>query len=164
MNIQDQVDHLIDTRPGKELLTAVYDDPAYPVVDGLVYRSGGNTAAYMLLTDRGRVIVNTGMGYEAPHHKRLFDAIRPGPTHTIITTQAHVDHVGGVDLFREPGTTYIAQENNPACQADDTRIAGLRANVARLEAAWADALARSGGPFLFGEFCAADASCAICFS
>mgnify|MGYP006364475969 CR=1 FL=1 len=41
---QQQVDHLIDTRPGKELLTAVYDDPAHPVVDGLVYRSGGNTA------------------------------------------------------------------------------------------------------------------------
>ena len=65
MNIQEQVDHLIDTRPGKELLTAVYDDPAYPIVDGLVYRSGGNSASYMLLTDHGRVIVNTGMGYEA---------------------------------------------------------------------------------------------------
>ncbi len=35
--------------------------------------------------------------------------------------------------------------------------AGLRANVARLEAAWGDALARSGGPFLFGEFSAVDA-------
>ena len=30
-------------------------------------------------------------------------------------------------------------------------------NVARIEAAFADALASSGGPFLFGEFCAADA-------
>ena len=35
--------------------------------------------------------------------------------------------------------------------------AGLRANVARLEAAWGDALAHSGGPFLFGEFSAVDA-------
>jgi glutathione S-transferase len=33
----------------------------------------------------------------------------------------------------------------------------LRANVARLDAAWADALQASGGPFLFGAFCAADA-------
>jgi alkyl sulfatase BDS1-like metallo-beta-lactamase superfamily hydrolase len=137
VNIQEQVDHLIDTRPGKELLTAVYDDPAHPVVDGLVYRSGGNTAAYMLLTDHGRVIVNTGMGYEAPHHKRVFDAIRPGPTHHIITTQAHVDHLGGVDLFREPGTTYIAQANNPACQADDKRIQGLRMRTAGI---WFDML------------------------
>lgn len=137
MNIQEQVDHLIDTRPGKELLTPVYDDPAHPIVDGLIYRSGGNTAAYMLLTDSGRVIVNTGMGYEAPQHKRVFDAIRPGPTHHIVTTQAHVDHVGGVDLFKEPGTTYIAQANNPACQRDDKRIQGLRMRTA---GTWFDTL------------------------
>ena len=137
MNIQQQVDHLIDTRPGKELLTPVYDDPAHPIVDGLVYRSGGTTAAYLLLTDSGRIIVNTGMGYEAPHHKRVFDAVRPGPTHHIITTQAHVDHVGGVDLFKEPGTTYIAQANNPACQADDKRIAALRMRTAGI---WFDML------------------------
>ncbi len=137
MNIQEQVDHLIDTRPGKELLTPVYDDPAHPIVDGLVYRSGGNTAAYMLLTDSGRIIVNTGMGYEAPQHKRVFDAVRPGPTSHIITTQAHVDHVGGVDLFREPGTLYVAQANNPACQRDDERIAGLRMRTAGI---WFDML------------------------
>ena len=33
----------------------------------------------------------------------------------------------------------------------------VRRNVARIEAAFADALAASGGPFLFGNFCAADA-------
>jgi len=137
VNIQEQVDHLIDTRPGKELLTPVYDDPAHPIVDGLLYRSGGTTASYLLLTDDGRIIVNTGMGYEAPHHKRVFDAIRPGPTHHIITTQAHVDHVGGVDLFKEPGTTYIAQANNPACQRDDKRIQGLRMRTAGI---WFDML------------------------
>ena len=53
-----------------------------------------------------------------------------GPTHHIITTQAHVDHLGGVGLFREPGTTYIAQANNLACQADDARIQALRMRTA----------------------------------
>ena len=106
-------------------------------MDGLVYRSGGTTAAYLVLTDNGRIIVNTGMGYEAPHHKRVFDAVRPGPTHHVVTTQAHVDHVGGVDLFKEPGTTYIAQANNPACQADDKRIQGLRMRTAGI---WFDML------------------------
>jgi len=33
----------------------------------------------------------------------------------------------------------------------------LRADVTRLDAAWSDALKGSGGPFLFGEFSAADA-------
>ncbi len=137
MNIQEQVDHLIDTRPGRQLLKPAYDDPAHPIVDGFIYRSGGTTASYLILTDNGRVIVNTGMGFEAPHHKRLFDAIRPGPTHHIITTQAHVDHVGGVDLFKEPGTTYVAQANNPACQRDDKRIQGLRMRTAGI---WFDML------------------------
>lgn len=34
---------------------------------------------------------------------------------------------------------------------------GVRADVARIEQLWADALQASGGPFLFGDFCAADA-------
>ena len=35
--------------------------------------------------------------------------------------------------------------------------ADVRGNLQRIEAAWADALATSGGPFLFGAFSAADA-------
>ena len=136
MNSAEHVDQLIDTRPGKELLRPAYDDPAYRISDN-IFRSGGTTAAYLLLTDNGRVIVNCGMGFEAPHHKRLFDAIRPGPTHYIITTQAHVDHVGGVDLFKEPGTVYVAQANNPACQADDARIRAFRGRTAEI---WFDML------------------------
>ncbi len=136
MPLGDQVDHLIDTRPGRELMRPVYDDPAHAIAEG-IYRSGGTTAAYLLLTDTGRVIVNTGMGFEAPHHKRVFDAIRPGLTHYIITTQAHVDHVGGVDLFKEDGTTYVAQQNNQTCQADDARIRSLRFRTAGI---WFDML------------------------
>ncbi len=136
MSIQEQVDQLIDTRGGKELMRPAYDDAAHPVGDA-IFRSGGTTAAYMLLTDAGRVIVNTGLGFEAPHHKRVFDAVRPGPTHFIVTTQAHVDHVGGVDLFKEPDTLYVAQANNQACQADDARIRSLRMRTAGI---WFDML------------------------
>ncbi len=136
MSIDEQVDDLIDTRGGKELLRPAYDDQAYPVGDA-IFRSGGTTAAYMLLTDAGRVIVNTGLGFEAPHHKRVFDAVRPGPTHFVVTTQAHVDHVGGVDLFKEPDTVYVAQANNRACQADDARIRDLRMRTAGI---WFDML------------------------
>jgi len=133
-----EVDRLIDERPGKELMVPVYDDPAHRVTDFL-YRSGGTTAAYMLVTDAGRVIVNTGLGYEAPHHRRVFGAVCPGPTPYIVTTQAHVDHVGGVELFREPGTQYVAQAANRACQHDDERIAPLRMQTA---AVWFDVSGR----------------------
>jgi alkyl sulfatase BDS1-like metallo-beta-lactamase superfamily hydrolase len=131
MSIQDQVDRLIDTRPGVELLTFLHDQHAYRVND-FIYRSAGTSASYMIVTNAGRVIVNTGMSYEAPHHKALFEPICPGPTPYIITTQGHVDHVGGVSLFREPGTRYVAQANNPSCQADDARIARFRTGTAML--------------------------------
>ena len=131
MSLQEQVDHLIDTRPGKELLDHNYDSEAVEVSPG-IFRSAGSTATYMIVHSEGRIIINTGMGYEAPHHKKLFDAVCPGPTTHIITTQAHVDHVGGVALFREDDTVYIAQANNPACQADDARIARLRRSTAKI--------------------------------
>jgi alkyl sulfatase BDS1-like metallo-beta-lactamase superfamily hydrolase len=126
--IQAEVDRLIDARPGLALMEFPYDEVAYPIVDGFVYRSGGTTASYLVVTDAGRLIVNTGMGFEAPHHKSLFDAVFDGPTPYIVTTQGHVDHVGGVAHFREPGTRYVAQANNPRCQADDARIQGARAH------------------------------------
>jgi glyoxylase-like metal-dependent hydrolase (beta-lactamase superfamily II) len=129
MDIDREVDRLIDERPGKELLVPVYDDPALPI-ERFIHRSAGTTASYLLATGEGRVIVNTGMGFEAPHHKRVFDAVCPGPTPYVVTTQGHVDHVGGVALFREPGTRYVAQAANPACQADDARIARFRAATA----------------------------------
>jgi alkyl sulfatase BDS1-like metallo-beta-lactamase superfamily hydrolase len=138
MTIDDEVDRLVDERPGKELLVPRYDDPAHRVTEFL-YRSAGTTATYCLLTDRSRIIVNTGMGYEAPHHKRVFDTVRPGPTPYVMTTQAHVDHVGGVQLFREPGTVYVAQENNLACQRDDARIRQLRFRTAGI---WFDMTGR----------------------
>ncbi|MBW2387879.1 MAG: MBL fold metallo-hydrolase [Deltaproteobacteria bacterium] len=128
-DIQQQVDRLIDERPGRELLHPDYDEQALRLND-FIYRSAGTSASYMLMTGEGRVIVNTGMGWEAPHHKHLFDAECPGPTPYIITTQGHVDHVGGVSLFREPTTRYVAQANNVSCQADDARLPGFRGATA----------------------------------
>ena len=43
------------------------------------------------------------MGFEAPHHKRVFDAIRPGRPTTSSPPRPMWTIVGGVDLFKEPG-------------------------------------------------------------
>jgi glyoxylase-like metal-dependent hydrolase (beta-lactamase superfamily II) len=129
VRIQQEVDRLIDERPGRKLLHPDYDEKAVPLTD-FVYRSQGATASYMIAAGAERVIVNTGMGWEAPHHKHLFDQVHGGPTPYIITTQGHVDHVGGVAYFREPGTRYVAQANNPTCQADDARLPKFRAGTA----------------------------------
>ena len=130
VNIQEQVDHLIDTRPGKELLTAGLRRPGPP--------------------DRRRARLPLGR-----HHRRLHAAHRQRAgdrehRHGLrgAAPQAGLRrHPPGADAphhhdpgarrprrrrrpVQEPGTTYIAQANNPACQADDKRIQGLRMRTA----------------------------------
>lgn len=91
-----------------------------------VWLSPGMSNTYLIVTDEGRVVVNTGMWFESKVHKRNFDAVSTAPTRYILLTQSHTDHVGGVGLFREEGTELVAQANNAACQADDQRIHGFR--------------------------------------
>jgi len=116
---------LFRSRPGAFDIRPASQSEATRVTDG-IWLSEGLSNAYLVLTPAGRVVINTGMGFEAPVHKRNFDAVDRGPVRYILLTQAHVDHVGGVALFREPGTQIIAQANNRICQADDARIHPFR--------------------------------------
>jgi alkyl sulfatase BDS1-like metallo-beta-lactamase superfamily hydrolase len=110
-------------------------------INDFIFCSEGNSNAYMVVTSEGRVVINTGMGFEAPIHKAYFDSIDSGPIRYVIFTQGHVDHVGGADHFREEGTELVAQANNPAHQRDDGRIAAFRAR--RSAFAFADSIARA---------------------
>ncbi len=96
-------------------------------VNDFIYLSEGNSNAYLIVTNEGRIVINTGMGFEGPMHRQYFDSVDSGPIRYVIFTQGHVDHVGGTDQFLEEGTEIVAQENNPAHQAEDGLIAGFRA-------------------------------------
>jgi alkyl sulfatase BDS1-like metallo-beta-lactamase superfamily hydrolase len=116
---------LYRSRPGGFDIRPASQTEATRVADG-IWLSEGLSNAYLVVTPAGRVVVNTGMGFEAPVHKRLFDAVDRGPVRYILLTQSHVDHVGGVALFREAGTEVVAQANNCVCQEDDARIHRFR--------------------------------------
>ena len=97
-------------------------------INDFVYASHGLSNSYLVVTPRGRIVINTGMGFEAPVHKRNFDAVDASPVRYILLTQAHVDHVGGVDLFKEAGTEVVARQGNSAYQAEDNLLRSARAS------------------------------------
>lgn len=129
---------LVAARPGASQIKPASDPAATRVADG-VWVSNGLSNSYMVTTGDGRVILNCGMGFEAPVHKANFDAVDDSPVRYIVFTQGHVDHVGGADYLATDSTEMIAQSNNAACQADDARIHAFR--VRRSLPYWAEAIA-----------------------
>lgn len=109
--------------PATEIRPAI--GVATAVADG-VWMSPGLSNSYLVTTSDGAVLINTGMGFEAPAHQSAYAAVDSSPIRYIVLTQGHVDHVGGVDMLRGPDTQVIAQRANQACQADDARIAAFR--------------------------------------
>lgn len=98
-------------------------------VNDFIVMTEANSNVYLIETAKGGILINTGMGFEAPvihHNLKKFSQI---PVKYLITTQGHVDHVGGVHYFREqyPGLLYVAQAGNPEHQAYDARLQAFRA-------------------------------------
>jgi len=119
-------DPLFRSRPGGfEILPASM--PSAREIRPGIHVSEGLSNTYQISTSEGRIIINTGMGFETPIHKRNFDAVDDSKIRYILLTQGHVDHVGGVDLYLEDGTEVVTQAGNAAHQADDERIAAFRA-------------------------------------
>ena len=118
---------LAASRPGSLDIRPAAHERATPIRD-FVFMSQGASNAYLVTTSDGDVLINTGLGVEAPVHKRCFEQASGGPIRFIVLTQGHVDHVGGIDLFRaaHPGARVVAQRNIHACQADDERIKVFR--------------------------------------
>ena len=87
-----------------------------------------NSNAYLIETPEGNILINSGMGFEAPVHQANIESYSQAPIKYVITTQGHVDQVGGVQFFRDknPGLQYIAQAGNEEHQTYDTRLQAFR--------------------------------------
>ena len=112
-------------RPRADAMAAATDAPAVDLGDD-IWMSPGWSNSYMLPTDDGRLVVNTGMGFEGPLHRRAFDAVDPSPVRAVVLTQGHYDHVGGVDVVRDPDSDVVAQANFAMWRNDNERLEGFR--------------------------------------
>ena len=126
------------SRPGADAMRPASAERAEPVAPG-IWCSPGLSNSYLLTTGDGRVVVNTGMGFEAPVHRANFDAVDSAPVRYIILTQGHYDHVGGIDTLRDPGTDVVAQANWRHWRDDNERLMDYR--VSRSAFAFSSTLA-----------------------
>ena len=112
-------------------------------INDFIVMSEAFSNAYMIETAEGNVQINSGMGMEAPVIEANFKSFNDKPLHSLILTQGHVDHVGGVGYFRDknPDLRVIAGANNGEHQAYDARLAAFRAN--RSAFAFADKFAKA---------------------
>lgn len=67
--------------------------------------------AYLVTTNDGDVMINTGFSTSGERNKAVLAAHRTGPLRKIILTQHHTDHFGGLDAFKEEGTQIVVQAN-----------------------------------------------------
>jgi alkyl sulfatase BDS1-like metallo-beta-lactamase superfamily hydrolase len=98
-------------------------------INDFIVMTEANSNVYLIETAEGGILINTGMGFETPvvnHNLRKFTQL---PIRFIITTQGHVDHVGGVQYFRilYPDLQYIATSGNEEHQTYDARLQKFRA-------------------------------------
>jgi glyoxylase-like metal-dependent hydrolase (beta-lactamase superfamily II) len=81
-------------------------------IDDGIFMSRGIANSYLVATDDGDVLINTGLDFEAAEIRARFDAVSDGPVRYITFTQGHPDHVGGWSHFHGPGVETVAQANH----------------------------------------------------
>jgi len=80
---------------------------------------------YLVKTRAGDVVIDTALAEIASDVKKIFDKEPHGQIRYIILTHAHADHIGGISLWKEPGTGIIAQLNYVEFVHYVTRLEGF---------------------------------------
>src|SRR5450432_3006864 len=75
------------------------------------FHGSARANVYLMKTPAGNVVIDTGIAGDAPEARKLLGAESHSAIKYIVLTHGHADHIGGIDLWKEPGTQIIAQRN-----------------------------------------------------
>lgn len=64
-----------------------------------IYRASGVGNSFLIKTDAGNVLFDTGLGTQAAKHKRLLQEAAPGNVTHIILSHSHADHIGATKFW-----------------------------------------------------------------
>jgi alkyl sulfatase BDS1-like metallo-beta-lactamase superfamily hydrolase len=81
-------------------------------INDAIYMAPTSGNVYLVNTPAGSVVIDTAMADQAPEAKKLLLPENHGPLKYIILTHGHADHIGGISLWKEPGTQIIAQRDH----------------------------------------------------
>lgn len=83
-------------------------------VNDFTYLAKGIGNTYLIYTDEGYVLFDTGLGIQSAKQRTLLLELleqegRGGlPVHTIVASHSHADHIGGIKFWRDEGTEIVA--------------------------------------------------------
>ena len=76
-----------------------------------IYMAPVGSNVYLVTTPEGNVVIDTAPEANAQIAKDLLTEVSHAPVKYIILTHGHADHIGGIKLWKQPGTQIIAQRN-----------------------------------------------------
>jgi alkyl sulfatase BDS1-like metallo-beta-lactamase superfamily hydrolase len=84
-------------------------------VNDHIWMSRSNSYPYLVASDEGDLVINSGTGFQGPRHRERFEQAigRPLDVRVLVLTQSHPDHVGGRAAFVDEGTEVIAHRRVP---------------------------------------------------
>src|SRR5579871_4032787 len=90
---------------------AAQDHAKVVKINDSIYMAPMGSNVYLVTTPDGNVVIDTAPARDAQEARELLRAVSQAPVKYIILTHGHADHIGGIDLWKQPETEIIAQRN-----------------------------------------------------